>query len=228
MPEAITKTRNDDPQAAVKRLAFVLVLAALFVVVSTRADATPQSSDQAITVGAFNRGVLDCSCSAPHFSFGPVDADGRDFGTPGVAAAGRNGNGSGGLYASATAAITWTCRSAPPRVIDVTLESTPLNHQGGMTADALRVEIPGNPGGGTSQPGRSFTSKGSSLVTGMRVGNAAAALSGEVRFTLSVGDTDPMGPNTWTVLLMASAFGAPAGSAAPVQFPLCQVQLASY
>ncbi len=185
-----------------KNKGILLATFVIFLFVGTQSALAQRTADMSLTVTANNLGVFTCNLSAASFDFGTVDADGSDFSTAGVTAQGRNGADDGGFY-DADAATTWTCRAAPASTVDIALTSITTDHTvGTMGDDNLQVQIPAT-AGGTSTSYQNFTSA-ANLITGMSVGNGAAAAAGDLDLRLHVYDTDPTGANTWIVRLRAT------------------------
>jgi hypothetical protein len=168
-----------------------------------------QSDTDSITVTAANLGVFEFNITDATFDFGDVDADGT-LSSGGVSGA-RNGANDGAVY-DASAATSWTCRSAPPRTVRVYNASTTATINWGV-ADRLRVRVPTTGLPGSTSCGFvdfSVTGDGSSacnngeLVHSVSVGNGGNAVTGSVDFELDVLDVDDPGSNSWTVVLTAT------------------------
>lgn len=196
-----------------KRMGKRWFLAACFVFLALGAagSAFAQSAGDSINVTAVNNGIFVFNIAGASFDFGTVDADGTvsSTGVPGA----RNGSDTGSVY-SATAATTWTCRSAPQRSVRILNASTTATVNWG-TADRLSMQIPaaGLPGGSVSCGYKTFTTTGDggaggcaagNLVHSVPTGNGANARTGNLDLRLDVLDTDATGANTWTVVLTAS------------------------
>lgn len=189
-----------------------LVLAVFLVaLVAAVGGAHAQSAGDSFAVTAANQGIFFFNIVGTSFDFGTVDPDGTTSST-GVTGL-RNGAGNGAAY-TASAATTWTCRSAPSRTVRVFNASTTATINWG-TADRLSLNIPtaGLPAGSTSCGYKTFTTAGDggagtcasgNLVHSVPTGNGANASTGNLDLRLDVLDADPPGTNTWTVVLTAS------------------------
>ena len=170
-----------------------------FLFAGTQSALAQRTADMNITVTANNVGVFTCNLAAANFDYGDVDSDGTTSST-GVTGT-RNAADDGAFY-DATA-TTWSCRAAPSSSVDIALTSVGADHTvGSMGDDNLQVSIPAT-AGGASTGLQDFTST-ANLITGMSVGNGAAAASGDLDLRLHVFDTDPTGANTWVVRLRAT------------------------
>lgn len=182
-----------------------ILLMAVLTLIGAGTARAQRIANMAMTVQADNRGIFTCAVNVAIFNLGDVNADGADFSTLNVTALGRNGANDGGLYETTPGAIGWTCRAAPSSTVDLALNSTATDYLGGMGANNLEARILPT-AGGASTGYKPFASQ-TDLITGMAVGNAALAATGDLDLRLSVFDDDPLGNDIWVVRLRAN--GAP-------------------
>ena len=184
---------------------YIVIVMALGVLGAERAVAQ-RVEDTSLSVSARVRGGFECGITAS-FDFGPIDATGTDYGTPGVIATGRNGSNTGSVYENENGTVRWRCRAWPPGFVTITLQSTAADHSGGMAPDDLEVRMRGRGvfGIGSSTGYQFFTSQ-ARLMTGVLTGSGFFSVNGVADLRLTVLDVDPPGVNTWQVNLRATAW----------------------
>ena len=160
-------------------------------------------TNTSVTVSARVVAHFGCTINTESFDFGNLDAGGINVGSPYVAAKGRNGANAGEIYETASGSILWACRATPSSTVTLALASTAADHTGGMYVDDLEVRLP--PVGNARSTGYQPFSSGANLLTGLALGAGAHAVSGPMDLRLTVLDDDPVGANTWTIRLRATA-----------------------
>ena len=106
--------------------------------------------------------VLPCTALRAQADFvrGDVNADGLTSSAPNVTPLGRTAADDGGVYQNFAGTVTWSCRGAPTRAVDITMTSVAADHTSAgapMADDDLEVQIP--------QVGTNGTSEGWALFT---------------------------------------------------------------
>jgi len=173
-----------------------------------------QTTGATTDVTAFNAGSGKFTINTPSYSFGIVNsAGGPNLGGTQPLTGVTNPNGA--VY-TATAAATWSARSAPPRTIFIynDVGSAAINWG---TADRLEIQMPttGLPVAAVSCGYKTYTTNGSggaagcgsgNLIRNVRAGMGANTANGNLDFRLTVNNTDGPGVNSWTVVLTAMGF----------------------
>ena len=184
---------------------YIIIVMTLGVLGAERAEAQ-RVDDTNLAVTARVRGGFECGITTT-FDFSSIDATGTDYGTAGVIATGRNGANTGSIYENQPGSVRWRCRAWPPGFVTITLNSTAVDHSGGMVADDLEVRLRGRGvfGIGSSTGYQFFTSQ-ANVMTGVLTGAGFFSVNGVADLRLTVLDTDPPGVNAWIVNLRATAF----------------------
>jgi hypothetical protein len=173
-----------------------------------------QPVSDTINITALNSGGTNFQITLGSYTFGTVSPNGGPN-IGGTQALNGVPNAAGAVY-TASAATTWTARSAPPRTIHIHNASVFSSILWG-TADRLEMQIPTTnlPAAAQSCGYKTFSTIGSGGAAGCGAGNLLRNLSagmginertGNLDFRLTVNNVDAAGTNTWVVVLTAVGF----------------------
>ena len=173
-----------------------------------------QPVSDAMIVIANNSGSTNFAITNAMYNFGTVVPTGA-ANVGGTQALTGVPNAGGAVY-TATAATTWTARSAPPRTIRIHNASVTSLLQWG-TVDRLEMQIPTTnlPAAAVSCGFKTFSTVGDggaagcgggNLLRNLSAGQGANVRTGNLDFRLTVNNIDSTGTNVWVVTLTAVGF----------------------